>query len=247
MKKLTLVVFGFCVFLTSISQDIKVLQSFENLSEIKIPNSWGDITIKYDPTISYIIAKKYKELESDYNNTFPDDYSGDCEGEYGWLMLKTKLDRKTDKYYYISFMTCPETEFYIYEEGNKEPIDNLFALNLVISGNGVIYTSGHMGNFDVRRKFEFSNGKFVEVEQPYYYVGLKSRTLNTINIYQTKDCQKLIATLPKDYEIEILLTENPFTPELYLVRTSFGLVGWAKLKAGQYESIDVEGLFYNND
>jgi len=87
----------------------------------------------------------------------------------------------------------------------------------------------------------------VEVQQPYYYVGLKSRTLNTVNIYQTKDCKVLIATLPKDYEIEILLTEDPFEPSMYLVRTSFGLTGWAKLRAGMYESIDVEGLFYNND
>ena len=246
MKKLKLIAFGLCVFLTTKSQDIKIHQSFENLAEIKIP-SLDDVSIKYDQTISYIIAKKYKELGLDYNNTFPDDYSGDCEGEYGWVMLKTKLDRKTDKYYYITFMICPNTEFYIYEEGNKEPIDKLFALNLVIPGNGAIYTSGHMGNFDVRRKFELSNGKFVEIKQPYYYVGLKSRTLNTINIYQTENCKELIAALPKDYEIEVLLTDKPFTPELYLIRTSFGLVGWAKLRVEQGYSIDVEGLFYNND
>jgi hypothetical protein len=245
-KKITLVVFGLCILLTIKSQEIKVHQSFENLVEIKLQD-FDDVSIKYDPTISQIIAKKIKELETDYNNTFPDVYSVDCEGEHGWVILKTKLDRKTDKYYYITFMICPDTEFYIYEDGNKEPIDKLYALNLVVTGNGVIYTSGHMGNFNVRRKFEFSNGKFVEVEQPYYYVGLKSKTLNTVNIYQTKECKKLIATLPKNYEIEILLTDSPFTPNLYLVRTSFGLVGWAKLKSGQYESIDVEGLFYNND
>jgi hypothetical protein len=175
------------------------------------------------------------------------DEADGCDGN-SWIMLRTKLNRNIDKYYYIFFNTCPGGwGFYIYEEGNKKPIGELFALNLVIPGNGMLYTSGHMGNFDVRRKYEFSNNTIVEVEQPYYYVGLKSRTLNAINIYQTKDCKKIIATLPKDYEIEILLTENPFMPEIYLVRTSFGLTGWAKLKAGQYESIDVEGLFYNND
>ena len=250
MKKIILIVLGLCTFLTAKSQDIKVHQSFENLAEVKLPD-FNKISIKYDPTISYVIAKKMKDLESDYNNTFPYDYSGDCEGEYGWLMLKTKLDIKTDKYYYIVFMICPETEFFIYEEGNEKPIDRLYALNLVIPGNGSIYTSGHTCNFDVRQKFELSKGKFLEVKQPYYYVGLKSRTLNTINIYQTKECKKIVATLPKNYEIEVLLTEesftDPSTPSLYLVRTSFGLVGWAKLKVGQYESVDVDGLFYNND
>jgi len=245
MKKLILIALGLCAFLTTKSQEAKVHQSFENLSEIKLPNS-DKTSIKYDPTISYIIVKQYKELDSDYNNTFPLDEADGCY-EDSWIILKTKLDRKTDKYYYITFLICPETEFYIYEEGNKEPTDKLFALNLVIPGNGAVYTSGHMGNFDVRQKFEFTNGKFLEVKQPYYYVGLKSKTLNTINIYQTKDCKKLIATLPKNHEIEILLTDESFTPSFYLVRTSFGLVGWAKLRAGQHESIDVEGLFYNND
>jgi|GEM_PF-3312998 len=247
MKKLTLIVFGLSILLTTKSQETKVYQSFENLTELKLPIDHWDLIIKYDPSNSYIIAKQYIDLDSDYNGTFSLDETDGCDS-WEWIMLKTKLNRNIDKYYYITFDMCPSGwEFVIYEEGNKKSISDLSAENLVIPGNGTLYTSGHTGNFNVRRKYELSNNKIVEVEQPYYYVGLKSRTLNTINIYQTKDCKKVIATLPKDYEIEILLTEESFTPSLYLVRTSFGLVGWAKLRAGQYESIDVEGLFYNND
>jgi len=243
MKKLTLIAFGLCVFLTTKSQETKVHQSFENLAEINI-FYYYDISVKYDSSITEVIAKQYKDLDEDFKNRFfPDDA---CE-DNTWILLKTKLNKNIDKYYYITFAVCPSPEFLFYEEGNNMPIGTQGVLNLVVSGNGIIYTSENLGNFNLRKKFEYKNGKFLEVKQPYYYVGLKSKTLNTVNIYQTKDCKKLIATLPKNHEIEILLTDEPDSQEFYLVRTSFGLVGWAKLKSGQGYSIDVEGLFYKND
>ena len=243
MKKLTLIVFGLSVFLTTKSQENRAYQSFENLSEIVILDIYN-ISVKYDTSITEIFAKQYRDLDENFRNKFFPDYA--CE-DNTWILLKTKLNRNIDKYYYVAFGDCPSPEFLFYEEGNNMPIQSIGALSLVVSGNGVIYTSEDLGNFNHRRKFEYINGKFLEVEQPYYYVGLKSKTLNTINIYQTKDCKKLIATLPKDYEIEVLLTDEFNSPAFYLVRTSFGLVGWAKLKSGQGYSIDVEGLFYKGD
>jgi hypothetical protein len=245
----------------SANKNVKVHRSFENLKEINVEY---DINVKYDPSISEVIMKPFKNLKSasDYNNTFSSYFGMDGCDEDTYIVLKTKLNKNVNKYHYVTFVICPSAwHFEIYKEGNGKPIDvywngweeygkpsdHITGYSLVIPGNGSIYTSGHVGNFNVRRKYDFADNKITEVPQPFFYVGLKSYTLRTVNIYQDKTLNKIIATLPPNNEIEILLTESPFTPSLYLVRTSFGLTGWAELSAGQYQSVDVEGLFYNND
>jgi hypothetical protein len=250
LKTIALLLLALCVHAAAqtkqgVNKNVKVHRSFENLREVTIKEY--EISVKYDPSISEVIAKKYKHLNSDYKNTFPGYKDGqgecDCTAEFGYVILKTKLNRSSDKYYYIDFWICPEPEFRIFEEGNKTPLDNISATALVIPGNGSIYTSGHMSYFNARQKYDFVNNKITEVPQPFYYVGLKSHTLRTVNLYQDTNLKKVIATLPPNNEIEILLSAGG----LYLARTSFGLVGWTKLEAAQYRSVDVEGLFYNND
>lgn len=100
-----------------------------------------------------------------------------------------------------------------------------------------------------RKKHAQENGKLEQVQQPFYYVGLKSKTLNPVTIYLPKKLEKKIASLSINYDIEVVLSEKSFnsTEALDLVKTGFGLVRWAKLKACQYEPIDVEGLIYNGD
>jgi len=60
--------------------------------------------------------------------------------------------------------------------------------------------------------------------------------------------KEVVATLPKDYKIEVLLAETSHQHEdFYLVKTAFGLVGWTQIKAGQYQSVEVDGIFWNGD
>ena len=58
----------------------------------------------------------------------------------------------------------------------------------------------------------------------------------------------MTAELPTGYEIEILLAESGYGEEaFYLAKTPVGLIGWLKIRAGQYKSIDVEGIKFNGD
>jgi hypothetical protein len=174
--------------------------------------------------------------------------AGDFECEAGTIVISdVLLDQKTQRRAILTYGACPESEFYLYDRKTKGLIQSFSALHIVIHGNGTLYTSGHLGEFDLKQKYSFNGKTFVEDKQPFYYVGLKSVTLNEVKIYGDKQMTRLIAVLPKGAEIEVLVAEVPFGNKLYLVRTGFGLTGWAPLKVDQYKSVDVEGLFYNND
>ncbi len=117
---------------------------------------------------------------------------------------------------------------------------------------GGIYTAGHTNNmFDQRRKFEIKKDTIIEVKQPFYYVGLKSKTLKNVILYKEKTGKDVLAQLPQNYPVEVLAAEyisGDFEPQrLFLVKTEFGLLGWLRL--GDYGSSDpvIEGLFYAGD
>ncbi|WP_422360875.1 hypothetical protein [Reichenbachiella sp.] len=194
---------------------------------------------------STVYNKKRKNLDKD--NPF---FAEECEGESMTLVAICKIDYNSEKEYAIVFSTCPGPEFVIYNSENpNEIIGQINADKLYVNGSGKLYSSGGEGTFDVRRKFEFIGGKLKHVDQPMYYVGLKSKTMKPITVYSTTKLETIIAKLPANYEIEVLLSKKPFnqTRALYLVKTGFGLVGWSTLTAGQYKAVDVKGLVYVGD
>ncbi len=119
---------------------------------------------------------------------------------------------------------------------NGEDIREFSADNLCINSQGIIYTSKKVNkNLNIRRKFIIKGNEIEEVKQPYLYVGEKGKLLRTIKLYSSQDNQgQIVATLPKGYEVEVLLYEQEFLRDVdstkiikyYLVRTKFGLVGW---------------------
>lgn len=143
---------------------------------------------------------------------------------------------------------------------NNNLIWSELADEMCINSVGVIYVSGNLNKmFNQRMKFQFANGRVTEVKQPYYYVDVRGELLKPVRLYSEKENKgELIATLPVGYEIEVLLSEAD-TPvseygyeELktnYLVRTTFGLVGWLKLGEDDTYFMNpiVKGLGYYGD
>ena len=104
--------------------------------------------------------------------------------------------------------------------------------SLYAPGGASIYVSGWTNSFHPqRRKFTFDGRRFVEVVQPFEYVGIKSRVTHigeeggstTVTLFADKEKKGKVAVLPEGSEIEVLLADRD---DWYLVRTSFGLVGW---------------------
>jgi len=212
---------------------------------LEITNSDDSLSRLYiDANKAEVFNRKLKDLDKSHP-LFTDI---DCESEMTLLAI-TPLDNSKKKYA-IVYGYCPEPEFHIYAADDLSKFyGSIGGLNMYVTGNGNLYVSGHVNsNFDLKRKLTFTEQNITEVEQPHYYVGLKTKTLAAITLYRTKEMKEVVATLPKDYKIEVLLAETSHQHEdFYLVKTAFGLVGWTQIKAGQYQSVEVDGIFWNGD
>jgi hypothetical protein len=208
------------------SQDLS--RSFPNLSEIKVDTRW-DVRVLYNPKVSTLINRKYHDTDPD------SDY---------WKVVKTRISGTGQEYLVVfSEGLSDDPTFKIYKGEETEPIFEAFATGIVIPGNGFIYTSGHTNNmFDERKKFELRKGLFVEVKQPFYFVGLASKTKKSITLYAAKNLKGPVAALPAGSPVTVLVNEGKF----YLVKTEFGLVGWVKIDPNNSEET-IDGLVYAGD
>ena len=190
-----------------------------------------------------IINKKIKDLDKDH----PLYTNEDCISEMT-LLAFSSINNELEKKYAIIYGKCPEPEFHFYDSKDLSICyGSISSLNLYITGNGHLYSSGHINSkFNIKRKLKFEENNIQEGKQPYYYVGSKTKTLKPITIYKTKDTTTPIANLPKNYKIEVLIAETSLEHiDYYLIKTEFGLVGWTKINNKKQKSIDVEGIFWN--
>lgn len=193
-------------------------------------------------------ADIFNEKLKDLDKSHPLYTDIDCESRMT-LLATTPIDNSGKKYA-IVYGYCPEPEFHFYAANDLSKFYGAVAgLNMYITGNGNLYVSGHINsNFDLKRKLKFEENNILEIRQPHYYVGLKTKTLKQINLYKTKNLKEVVASLPENFEVEVLLAETSHQQEdYYLIKTEFGLIGWTKIRAGQYQSMDVEGIFWNGD
>jgi hypothetical protein len=139
---------------------------------------------------------------------------------------------------------------FIISKKNGKIVGRVAALEFYINNNGIIYSAGHTNNmFNQRQKFQLTQDTLLEIRQPFYYVGLKSKTTSPLTLYQSKTGDEIIAQLPKDYEVEILLcdTEKNKSQKYYLVKTDFGLIGWLRLTSDATYDTPIEGLRFAGD
>ena len=218
-------------------------EPFGNLNKIELDTS-QNIYIKYTPYVSQIFNVKLGKL--DKNDPFYSDFD---EEVFDIKAIKTKVDVSSSDEYYIIFSygisADPCFVFYKNENFNKADF-SIPGKQIYIPGNGFIYISGHANNdFDTRRKFQLRSDSLVEIIQPFYYVGLTTKTLAPISLFETEDNKKLVAKLPVNYNIEVLL--NKRGTSLYLIKTEFGLVGWTDLGYIGQKADKIDKIFFNGD
>src|SRR6056297_2650610 len=195
MKSLLVLVLLFCSIGLNAQQE-----PFSYLEKITI-NQGSDIFIKYNKSGTDVFNTQFKDL--DKNDPFYPEGGPDF---YNTKLIKTKIDQSSDKEYYVVYSPGPsgDPQFMFYKTTNTEmPVFRVMALKAYIPGNGNIYVSGHTNNaFNMRRKYKVVNDELVETEQPFYYVGLKTKTLKPVDLYASRETKKKIAYLPANYSIE---------------------------------------------
>jgi hypothetical protein len=216
-------------------------KSFDSLDSIGFDLN---ASAKYDPMLATVYNTVAKDLDND--DPFFCDYD---EGAFSVKVMKTKVDRSDKEEYYVLFTAGPSADprFMFYSEDNlDEPAFEIWGLHLIVPGSGNLYVSGHANNmFNTRKKFRIVNGRLQEVKQPYYYVGLQTKTLKPITLFESTDYTFIVGNLPANYEIEVLLYDE--TKSSFLVRTPFSLLGWINPGyIGQKPEI-IDKLFYKGD
>lgn len=209
-------------------------EPFPGLRKIEYKD-YFPVRILYDPQISQVVDK-------------PLNAGPEHEGEpLVTRALKTRIDRAKSEEVYIDFDPGPSADpsIVIIPVGSDEPAGYISGLEFYIPGTGAIYASGHTNTmFDTRRKYVLQDGKLAEVKQPFYWVGLESKAKKDLVLFSGKDGKETVARLPKGSPLTVVLNEGE---SWYLIKTSFGLMGWLKIEGGSQEADAVEGLFFAGD
>jgi len=192
--------------------------------------------ISYDPAISKIINKR---IDVEFN-------SQGIGGIEITRILVTKIDRNKSDRHYIDFDPGASNDptFAIIPEEGETVIGTIDADHLVIPGNGFIYSLSRTNkHFLERRKFFIQDNKVIESKQPYLYVGLDTKAKIDFALHSSITGGEVIASIRKGDKIFVLLNEG----NNYLVRSTFGLLGWIEIQPGSQESTVIEGIYYAGD
>ncbi|MBN2664237.1 MAG: hypothetical protein JXR68_11355 [Bacteroidales bacterium] len=181
------------------------------------------------------------------NVQFDDDY-----GEPIYPVIFVKISPNQSEDLLVCFSEGPSAdpcyEFFSVNNGNYEYIFSVAGMELFIPGNGFLYTTGHTNNmFDKHKKFKFTGTGVEEVPQPFYYVGLKTQTIENIQLYSDYNCTQKLAIVAANSNIEVVAAEYNETCGKFLIKTPFGLFGWWLLDLAYPGSQQIKGLYYAGD
>lgn len=210
----------------------EVPQSFKSLHHIPVSGGFANI---------YVDKAKVRIVNKPVNQNDSDDI----------LVCELLIDTQRLKLIYS--MGDSDDSTFIFTAADGKEIGRFNGTTLYMPGGSSIYISGWSNTmFDERRKYTFSNGKFNEVTQPYKYVGLKTTVKRPefstdtkpvlVSLYSDQSKSKTVAKLPEGSEIEVLLADGE---TWYLVRSSFGLVGWVEVPIGAMST--TIGVYFAGD
>jgi hypothetical protein len=205
-------------------------EPFQHLSVLQVKGAYMDSVVRYNKATTRILNEPVK-----------DSYHTPVR------VLITRIFDTSGEEYLVIFDPGPSFDpvFKIYRvsNGKEQEIKTIPGEELIIPGNGDIYSIVLANEyFNKRRKYSLKGEALEEIKQPFYYVGLVSKTRMAIDLYADFDLVTKIAHLPEDSDIEVLINKD----YNYLIKTPFGLLGWAQLRGGCGEEA-IKGLCYHGD
>jgi len=224
-------------------------QTFDHLSTFHIKGYFA-YAIRFDSTWTRVLNERIdderggcltvKAIVTRLSNTSKNEYLVIfCEG--------ISVDPFFEIYRIVGEKQEIDSSFQIYAITNeaKRKIGGISGLEIVIPGNGNVYVYGHTNNmFNMRRKFTLKDDQLEEIKQPFYYVGLVSKTTQSVNLFSDISSKEKVAQLPAGYEVEVLINKG----DNYLIKTPFGLTGWISIPFGTMsEQTPIKGIYFAGD
>jgi len=208
-----------------VNDDLKAF-SWLKRQHVMYISDYGEVAVLYNPEFTKIIDRD-REFE---------------EGMVDKVIMQTRLDASSNDIYEISFFEgeAGDATFSINNLESGTNVARILATTLIVPGNGYVYSLGHVfSHFDVHSKYKLESGSLVEVRQPFYYVGMVTETLADIDIFSAQDGGEIVAHLPKGSKIEVLVGNKGY----YLIKTTFGLVGWYKYNIENPYQSSIRGFY----
>jgi hypothetical protein len=118
-------------------------------------------------------------------------------------------------------------------------------LDFEAPGDGFFYVRGHTNSlFDMRRKFAVEGGNLREVKQPFYYVGLETKTLRQIHIFGALGGGQSMGVIEKGAPVTVVLSDG----ETFLLKTDHDVLGWWRpYNMSQQRAEEIEGIYLKGD
>jgi hypothetical protein len=207
---------------------------------------------RYDQGLSSVVVDEipWGIIEFHYNENLVDLIMEEIPtGPFKVVKIgKCAFSEGEPKDYYIYYMAGPSRDpnFQVFREstgGELERISgvNNYGLRATLPGDGALYVRGHANEyFDKRKKYSMHDGQFVEIEQPFYYVGLDSKALTDLSLFSDSG------------PVDIIRAGEPVTVILnvgnrYLLKNQQDIVGWWILKNLGQRATEIEGLYLRGD
>jgi hypothetical protein len=236
-----------CFLLIVLNAIGQTKSNFPNLAKVSIDKTYG-VLFGYDKSTTRFINKPCYLLDkNDPLHCYIDSVVDT------WTFVAKFKNKNLEDSLNITYSQglSADPEYSITSKTGKK-IGRFSCIEFYINSLGTIYTAGHVNNmFNRKRKFQILKDTIIEIQQPFNYVGVKGKTLKDITLYNDKIGNTIIAQIPKNYEIEVLLsegnTEDYRVDYYYLVKTEFGLIGWLRLSKDDYQGTVIENLYYNGD
>jgi hypothetical protein len=209
----------------------------------------GRAFVAYENREAKLVNRKRCDLDASHPLFVNDELEAD-----DILVMQMKIGEKDRQIFYILFSEGPSADpgfYFIKTDRPNEVWADMPGTALALYGNGVAYVSNRCNNmFTKRTKYLFSDTGIMEVHQPYFYVGLSTHTLAPLTLFDSPKENQIIAQLPKGTPVEVLLTDDARDERrrtCFLIKTPFGLLGWAWIPETQYKAETIEGISFWGD
>lgn len=212
--------------------------SFPDLEYIKITSSNLSGTFGYNKSLEFQIVNKYcSEIKDCYDYEDPTILIGKFTSEDNTVIEFHYTEAPSDD---PTFIAVKDGSVILEESGNT----------LHLKGN-ILYIEG-IGNsyFNKKRKFKLIGNRYEEVNQPFYDISVKGTLNFPIVIYESENFSNKVASLPKGYQIEIVLgkTGGEYNDlETILIKSEFGLLGWFNFKEISFGEQLIDGFYFHGD